>query len=75
MSIRVLIALAAVLDWEVLQLDVKTVFLYPARHDKIFMELPEGHEDHEGRMVSQLQKSMYGLNKLRGLAMQILMNT
>lgn len=38
-SIRALFALAAVLDWEILQLDIKTAFLYPDLEEEIYMEL------------------------------------
>ena len=60
-SLRVLLALAAVLDWEVIQLDVKTAFLYPVLEDEIYMELPEGYEA-PGK-VCKLRKSMYGLKQ------------
>ena len=44
-SIRALFTLATVLGWEMLQLDVKTAFLYPEIEEKIYMEVPEGYDN------------------------------
>lgn len=64
-SIRALFALAAVLDWEIMQLDVKTAFLYPDLQDEIYMELSEGYDDSSNGSdkVCRLLKSMYGLKQ------------
>ncbi|CAH9120743.1 unnamed protein product [Cuscuta epithymum] len=63
-SIRVVLALAAILDLEVEQMDVKTVFLHDNLEEEIYMEQPEGFkvkgkEDH----VCRLKKSLYGLKQ------------
>lgn len=42
-SIRVLLALCALHDWEIHQLDVKTPFLYGDLTEVIFMPQPEGY--------------------------------
>jgi len=60
-SIRCLLALAAVYDWEAHQMDVKTAFLHGELHEEIFMLPPEGHE--EGKNVWKLKKSLYGLKQ------------
>jgi len=57
-SVRVLLALAAVLDWEIMHLDVKMAFLYPWLSEDTYMELPEGYGI-VGK-VCQLKKSIYG---------------
>ncbi|BBG93711.1 transposable element gene [Prunus dulcis] len=41
-SIRVVIGLAASLNLEIEQLDVKTAFLHGEREEEIYMEQPEG---------------------------------
>ncbi|KAL0804806.1 hypothetical protein Bca101_097296 [Brassica carinata] len=46
-SIRVVLGLAAVLDLEIEQLDVKTVFLHGELEEKIYMEQPEGFKEQE----------------------------
>ena len=61
-SIRVLLALVAMHDLELEQLDVKTAFLYGELQEDIYMQQPEGFvvegkEDH----VCLLKKSLYGL--------------
>ena len=64
-SIRALFAIATVLDWEILQLDVKTVFLYPEIEEEIYMELLEGYNDGSSSFdkVCRLKRSMYGLKQ------------
>ena len=61
-SIRVLLALVAMHDLELEQLDVKTAFLHGELEEDIYMQQPEGFvvegkEDH----VCLLKKSLYGL--------------
>ena len=63
-SIRVLLALVAMHDLELEQLDVKTTFLHDELQEDIYMQQPEGFvvegkEDH----VCQLKKSLYGLKQ------------
>ncbi|GMF33463.1 unnamed protein product [Phytophthora fragariaefolia] len=62
--LRLLLALAAAMDWEVEQMDVKTAFLNGYLDEEIYMELPVGYvqrgkEDH----VCVLRKSLYGLKQ------------
>ena len=63
-SIRVLLALVAMHDLELEQLDVKTAFLHGELEEDIYMQQPEGFvvegkEDH----VCLLKKSLYGLKQ------------
>ena len=63
-SIRIVLALVAVLDLELEQLDVKTTFLHGDLDEEIFMEQPEGFvQHHKGRLVCKLKKSLYGLKQ------------
>ncbi|GJS33328.1 retrovirus-related pol polyprotein from transposon TNT 1-94 [Tanacetum coccineum] len=63
-SIRVVLGLAATLDLEVEQMDVKTAFLHGDLDKEIYMEQPEGFQvkEKEG-YVCRLQKSLYGLKQ------------
>ncbi|KAL9261973.1 Retrovirus-related Pol polyprotein from transposon TNT 1-94-like protein [Drosera capensis] len=63
-SIRVLLALVALYNLELEQLDVKTAFLHGELEETIYMSQPEGFavegkEDH----VCKLKRSLYGLKQ------------
>ena len=63
-SIRMVLAIAAEQDLEVIQLDVKTVFLYADIEEDVFVEMTPSFEttDKKGvRFVMKLGKSLYGL--------------
>ena len=58
-SIRVVLALVALLDLELEQLDVKTTFLHGDLDEKIYMEQPEGFvQDHNDFFFCKLKKSL-----------------
>jgi len=63
-SIRLLLALAAMHDLELHQMNVKTAFLYGSLEELVFMEQPEGFERGKD-MVWQLNKALYGLKSPR----------
>jgi ATP-binding cassette subfamily B (MDR/TAP) protein 1 len=62
--IRVVLGIAASMDLEIEQLDVKTVFIHDDLEEEIYMELPEGFiiegKEHQ---VCRLKKSLYGLKQ------------
>jgi len=62
--IRVILGLAASLNLEVEQMDVKTTFLHGDLEEGIYMEQPEGFlvKDKED-YVCRLKKSLYGLKQ------------
>lgn len=63
-SIRVVLGLAASLNLEVEQLDVKTAFLHGDLEEEIYMEQPEGFEvKGKEHLVCKLKKSLYGLKQ------------
>lgn len=63
-SIRVVMGLAACLDLEVEQLDVKTTFLHGDLEEEIYMEQPEGFKvAGKEHLVCRLEKSLYGLKQ------------
>ena len=63
-SIRVVLGMAATMDLEIEQLDVKTAFLHGDLEEEIYMEQPEGFvvagKEHQ---VCRLKKSLYGLKQ------------
>ena len=61
---RILLATAALEDWDIKALDVKTAFLYGNLDEELYMEQPEGFikKGHEGK-VYKLKKALYGLKQ------------
>lgn len=63
-SLRILLSLAAVYDLELLQMDIKTAFLYGDLDEELYVQQPEGfvqpgNED----LVRRLIKPLYGLKQ------------
>ena len=63
-SLRLLLALAALEDWHIHQMDVKSAFLYGELDEEIYMEQPSGFVV-PGRetQVCRLHKALYGLKQ------------
>lgn len=70
-SLRAILHIAAVNDWEIHQMDVKTAFLHGTLDEDIYMEQPEGMEE-PGKedWVAKLEKSLYGLKQAGRMWMQ-----
>ena len=65
-SVRLVLAIAAVMDLELHQLDVNTAFLQADVKEEIFMAQPEGYEEKGPsgeELICQLLKSLYGLKQ------------
>ncbi|KAH9727196.1 hypothetical protein KPL70_008566 [Citrus sinensis] len=63
-SIRILLSIAAMLNYEIWQMDVKTAFLNGHLEENIYMQQPDGFiQKGQERMVCKLQKSIYGLKQ------------
>jgi len=63
-SLRLLLALAALEDWEVHQLDVKSAFLNGVLDKEIYMEQPQGFiTTGKETQVCHLKKAIYGLKQ------------
>ena len=63
-SVRVLLTLAANLDWPLHQLDIKNAFLNGDLEEDVYMEIPLGF-DNQGKdgKVCKLRKSLYRLKQ------------
>lgn len=63
-SITVLLVLVAHRDWELQQLDMKTIFLYGDLKETIYMMKPEGFMvEGDEQMICLLKKSLYELGQ------------
>lgn len=61
-SICTVLGLAASLNLEIEQMDVKTTFLHDDLEEEIYMDQPEGFKvDGKENFVYKLRKSLYGL--------------
>ena len=63
-SIQTVLSIAASMDLEIEQLDVKTTFLHGQLDEEIYMDQPEGFmEKGKENLLCRLKKSLYGLKQ------------
>jgi hypothetical protein len=63
-TVRMMIALAALKNWHITGLDVKTAFLYGELEEELYMEQPEGFKlNGQERKVMRLKRAIYGLKQ------------
>ena len=62
-TVRVLLSLAANLDWPLQQLDVKNAFLNGDLEEEVYMDAPSSFDGRFGWKVCKLKKSLYRLKQ------------
>ena len=63
-SIQIMLAIAAYHDYEIWQMDVKTIFLNGFFEEELYMSQPEGFESNKRpNQVCKLKRSIYGLKQ------------
>lgn len=63
MSYKAILAIAAAMDWDLEQMDVKTAFLYGEVEEEIYVELPQGYNKGKEDKVCRLNKALYRLKQ------------
>ncbi|CAL8152273.1 unnamed protein product [Prunus armeniaca] len=62
-TVRVLLSLAANLDWPLHQFDVKSAFLHGELTEEVYMDIPPGYNTTQTGTVCRLRKALYGLKQ------------
>lgn len=62
-TIKVLLSIAAIKDWNLAQLDINISFLHGDIQEKVYMTLPHGHPTSYPSQVYKLSKSLQGLKQ------------
>ena len=63
-TIRVLLSLAANLDWPLHQLDIQNAFLHDNLDDEVYMEVPAGYTGSiKTKIVCKLERALYGIKQ------------
>ena len=61
-AVRLFLTLAAIMDYDIQQLDIKAAFLHANLREEIYLDIPQGIQEKPGT-VYKLKKSLYGLKQ------------
>ncbi|UYV83405.1 hypothetical protein LAZ67_23000904, partial [Cordylochernes scorpioides] len=62
-SLRVILAFAAIMQYDIKFFDIVTVYLYGNLEETIYMKQPEGFEVSDNSLVCKLNQAIYGLKQ------------
>ncbi|CAL8168114.1 unnamed protein product [Prunus armeniaca] len=63
-TVRVLLSLAANLDWPLHQFDVKNALLHGELTEEVYMDIPPSYNTTQTGTICRLRKALYGLKQL-----------
>jgi len=62
-SLRITIAIASIMNWNIMQIDIKAAYLNAELKEKIFVKIPEGDKNFNKEKYWLLNKALYGLKQ------------
>jgi len=63
--LRITFAIASIMNWKIMQIDIKAAYLNAELKEKIFVKIPEGDKNFNKEKYWLLNKALYGLKTKR----------